>query len=378
MARQQWRHRSWWRNFTLHRNNPPILPDHGFFPEPLFHQKLVQERRRAERAKKPLLVMILNTGYVSDEDGRGQIYDALGKGVPGCLRDTDICGVLEDGALLGVILTEVEAEKVADAKRVVAGKIREKLKEMFNDEVARRVTISFRIYPEAGGKEGAFDLLFFPEIRCKSVRETGGMVVKRALDLLGSVTGLLLLAPAFVVLPFTIKLTSDGPVFFCQERIGLNGRKFKLFKFRTMVVGNRDDIHREFVTKLIEGKFGDEQDVFKITSDPRVTPVGRILRKYSLDELPQLFNVVMGDMSLVGPRPPIYYELEQYSGWQRNRLIGKKPGITGAWQVSGRSKTTFDEMVRLDLRYLKGWSVALDLKIILQTPLAVFRCRGAY
>ena len=378
MTRQQWTHRSWWRNFTLRGNGGLTLSEHGFYPEPHFRQKLVQERRRAERANKPLLVMILNTGYVSDKDGPGEIYNALGKGIHSCVRDTDICGVLEDGALLGVIFTEVEAEKVADAKRVVAGKIREKLKELLKDEVARRITISFHIYPEAGGSNGAFDMLFFPEFRCKSVTETGGLVVKRALDLVGSVAGLLLLAPALLVLLVAMKMTSDGPVFFCQERIGLNGRKFKLFKFRTMVVGNKDDIHREFVTKLIEGKLSEDQAVFKITSDPRVTPIGRILRKYSLDELPQLFNVVMGDMSLVGPRPPIYYELEQYSGWQRNRLMGKRPGITGAWQVSGRSKTTFDEMVRLDLRYLRGWSVALDLKIILQTPLAVLRCRGAY
>ena len=378
MDSKQWKHNSWWRNFTLRRNSGSILSDHGFYPVPHFRQKLAQERRRAERANKPLLVMILNTGYVSGKDGVGQICDALGKGIHSCVRDTDICGVLEDGGLLGVILTEVEAEKVTDAKRVVAGKIREKLKELFEDEVARRITISFRIYPEAGGGNEAFDMLFFPEILCKDAKETGGLVVKRVLDLAGSVAGLLLLAPAFVMLPVAIKLTSEGPVFFCQERIGLNGRKFKLFKFRTMVVGNRDDIHREFVTKLIEGKLGEDQAVFKITSDPRVTPIGGILRKYSLDELPQLFNVVRGDMSLVGPRPPIHYELEQYSGWQRNRLMGKRPGITGAWQVSGRSKTTFDEMVRLDLRYLRGWSVALDLKIILQTPLAVFRCRGAY
>lgn len=377
MVRQQWKHRSWWHKFTLRRDNGLTLAAHGICAEPHFRQQLVQERRRAERSNKPLLVMVLNTGYVSEKLDQGQLCDTLGKGVQSCVRDTDICGILEDGALLGVIFTELPADKVADARRVIAGKVREKLKEMLDDEAASLITISFRIYPETGGGDGAFDMLFFPELRSKSATETGGLVVKRALDLTGSVVGLLLLLPAFAVLSAAIKLSSKGPVFFCQERIGMNGRKFKLFKFRTMVVGNKDDIHREFVTRLIEGKLGEDQAVFKITSDPRVTPVGSILRKYSLDELPQLFNVVVGDMSLVGPRPPIHYEVERYCGWQRNRLMGK-PGITGAWQVSGRSKTTFDEMVRLDLRYLRGWSVALDLKIILQTPLAVLRCRGAY
>ena len=153
-----------------------------------------------------------------------------------------------------------------------------------------------------------------------------------------------------------------------------------MLKFRTMFVDNDDVIHRDFVRKLIEGDLNHDtaNAVYKITGDPRVTKIGKTLRKYSLDEVPQFLNVLKGDMSLVGPRPPINYEVEHYSSWQRNRLIGKKPGITGAWQVSGRSRTSFDEMVRLDLRYLKGWSIRGDIKIMLQTPAAVLKCRGAY
>ncbi|GFO60672.1 hypothetical protein GMST_29970 [Geomonas silvestris] len=151
-----------------------------------------------------------------------------------------------------------------------------------------------------------------------------------------------------------------------------------MLKFRSMYLDNDDVIHREYVTKLINGQISASQGVFKIQFDPRITPVGRCLRKYSLDELPQFINVLKGDMSLVGPRPPIRYEVENYAGWQRNRLMGKRPGITGLWQVTGRSSTSFDEMVRLDLKYLTGWSIMLDIKILLRTPLAVFKAKGAY
>lgn len=351
----------------------------GVQPETRFRQKLIQERKRAERANKPLLVMIVNPGCVAAGEEADSVVGCVGGGLQSCLRETDICGVLNDGAMVGVILTEIGADDLDKVKKAVAQKAREKLSQLLDDEMARRVTITFRIYPESGGKSGAFDMIFYPEQAEKSLEGTVGEIAKRGLDLVGSATGLVLLAPAFALLASAIKLTSDGPVFFKQQRIGRNGRKFKLLKFRTMYVGNDDQIHQDYVKLLIQGKVAEEQGrVFKITGDPRVTSIGKVLRKYSLDELPQLLNVLIGEMSLVGPRPPISYEVEHYSGWQRNRLIGKRPGITGAWQVSGRSSTTFDEMVRLDLRYLKGWSIVLDFKILLQTPLAVLKCKGAY
>lgn len=351
----------------------------GVQPETLFRQKLIQERKRAERANKPLLVMIVNLGCAAAGGEGDSVVGCVGGGLHSCLRETDICGVLNDGALVGVILTEIGADDLDKVKKAVAKKAREKLSQLLDDEVARRVTITFRIYPESGGKSGAFDMIFYPEQAEKSLEGTVGAIAKRGLDLVGSATGLVLLAPTFALIASAIKLTSDGPVFFEQQRIGRNGRMFKLLKFRTMYVGNDDQIHRDYVKLLIQGKVAEEQGgVFKITVDPRVTSIGAVLRKYSMDELPQLFNVLKGEMSLVGPRPPISYEVEHYSGWQRNRLIGKRPGITGAWQVSGRSSTTFDEMVRLDLRYLKGWSIVLDFKILLQTPLAVLKCKGAY
>jgi lipopolysaccharide/colanic/teichoic acid biosynthesis glycosyltransferase len=158
-----------------------------------------------------------------------------------------------------------------------------------------------------------------------------------------------------------------------------------MLKFRTMSTGADHAVHREYVTALIKsggqaettGRGEDGSPLFKMANDLRVTPLGRVLRKTSLDELPQLWNVLRGDMSLVGPRPPLEYEVEQYQSWHRRRVLEAKPGITGLWQVSGRSRTTFDEMVRLDLRYARSNSLATDIKILLATPAAVIDGRGA-
>jgi lipopolysaccharide/colanic/teichoic acid biosynthesis glycosyltransferase len=177
-----------------------------------------------------------------------------------------------------------------------------------------------------------------------------------------------------------IKLDSEGPVFFRQKRLGLNGRSFDLLKFRSMYT-NCDSInHKEYIKKYIgeQNNSAIEPGVFKLRNDPRITSVGRVLRKTSLDELPQLINVLKGEMSLVGPRPPIPYECDLYDIWHRRRLLSCKPGITGLWQVTGRSRTTFDEMVRLDLKYISEWSLWLDFKILLKTPKAVFGGEGAF
>ncbi len=166
-------------------------------------------------------------------------------------------------------------------------------------------------------------------------------------------------------------------------RLGLKGRRFPFYKFRSMYTNIDDRIHREYVANLIQGnlekinkgKRGDS--FFKMKDDPRVTPLGKFIRQTSLDELPQLFNVLKGHMSLVGPRPPLPYEVERYKPWHLRRILEMKPGITGLWQVSGRSKTTFDEMVRLDLRYVQNWSIWLDLKILIKTVWEVIHPKGA-
>jgi lipopolysaccharide/colanic/teichoic acid biosynthesis glycosyltransferase len=208
-------------------------------------------------------------------------------------------------------------------------------------------------------------------------------LIKRCVDIAGSLTAILFAAPVFLTIAAVIKLTSKGPILFRQKRVGQYGRTFTFLKFRSMYLNNDPAIHEDYVKRLIAGSVDSNagpggRSVYKLTNDPRITPVGRFLRKTSLDELPQFFNVLSGGMSLVGPRPPIPYEVECYDIWHKRRLLAVKPGITGLWQVTGRSRNTFDEMVRLDLRYAKSRSLWLDLKILLQTPRAVVLGDGAY
>jgi lipopolysaccharide/colanic/teichoic acid biosynthesis glycosyltransferase len=204
--------------------------------------------------------------------------------------------------------------------------------------------------------------------------------MKRAIDIVGGTLLALLCLPFCVLIALLVKATSKGPVLFRQQRVGQHGKQFTFLKFRSMYV---DNVHKEFVTQMItreldRDKSERNQGVYKLTSDKRITRLGKFLRRTSLDELPQFINVLRGDMSLVGPRPPIPYELAAYQTWHRRRLLEVKPGITGLWQVTGRSTVDFDEMVRLDLRYATSWTPWLDLRILIRTPAAVIKGSGAY
>lgn len=216
----------------------------------------------------------------------------------------------------------------------------------------------------------------------RSPLSNSARVAKRGSDLIIALGALLVLSPLWLLIALLIKLDSRGPVFYKQERVGMDGRVFLFYKFRTMRAGTDDAEHREFQKRYISGQpdsnLGDDQrPAYKLRADDRVTRLGRILRRTSLDELPQLFNVLRGDMSVVGPRPPIPYEVESYELWHRKRL-DMKPGITGLWQVSGRNRLPFDEMVRMDLYYIENWSLLLDVKIILQTLPVMWRGEDAY
>jgi len=205
---------------------------------------------------------------------------------------------------------------------------------------------------------------------------------KRAADVVFSTVALVILSPLWLIITIIIKRDSPGPTLFRQERVGMDGRIFLCYKFRTMRVDSDDTLHREAYQQNIGGddaaNAGDgESPVFgKVRNDPRITRAGRWLRRSSLDEMPQFLNVLKGDMSMVGPRPPIPYEVEEYDIWHRKRL-DMKPGITGLWQVSGRNRLPFDEMVRIDLYYIENWSFWFDLKIMMLTLPAVFRGDGA-
>ncbi len=208
-----------------------------------------------------------------------------------------------------------------------------------------------------------------------SVREVsiskGALLVKRAVDIVGAVVGLTLGAPLLALIALAVRLDSPGPVIFRQTRVGLHGRLFEMYKFRSMHVGAEEQ--QDMLAEFNEA----DGPIFKIKDDPRLTRVGRILRRMSLDELPQLVNVLRGEMSLVGPRPPIPSEVEKYQEWHKKRLEAP-PGMTGLWQVSGRSRLSFDEMVLLDIYYIENWSLWLDLKILLRTIPKVLMGEGAY
>lgn len=211
-----------------------------------------------------------------------------------------------------------------------------------------------------------------PLIAVKEVSISGGsLAAKRALDLVVGLLLALVLVPLMALIALFIKLTSPGPVIFLQQRVGRSGTLFTAYKFRTMRVGAEGEVDR--LSHLNEAT----GPLFKIRNDPRLTPIGRILRRLSLDELPQLWNVLRGEMSLVGPRPPIPTEVEKYEDWHRKRLE-VSPGVTGLWQVSGRSELTFDEMVMLDIYYIENWSPWLDIWILIKTIPTVLSAKGAY
>lgn len=198
---------------------------------------------------------------------------------------------------------------------------------------------------------------------------------KRILDLIIAGSLLIVFSPIIMIIAIVIKLTSKGPIIFKQTRLGLNGHPFTIYKFRTMRTDMQDDIHRAFMKKVIQKQLasGNKQTaVFKMKDDPRITFVGKILRKTSLDELPQIFNVLKGDMSIIGPRPPLAYEVANYKRWQLERLSGL-PGITGLWQVNGRNHTDFETMVKQDIEYIKNRNLLMDINIILRTVPAMLK-----
>jgi len=205
--------------------------------------------------------------------------------------------------------------------------------------------------------------------------------IKHGLDALVTLLLLVLVSPLLLAIAVAIKLNSRGPVFYRAQAVGKNGIFFTIYKFRSMKVNNTHEIHENYVTKLIKGEIcieeGNKDQVLKITDDPRVTSVGKFLRKFSLDELPQLINVLKGEMSLVGPRPCLPYEYKVYESWHKKR-VSVRPGITGLWQVVGRSAVSFEGMILLDLYYIYNRSLLMDMNTLYETIFAVFQKRGAY
>jgi exopolysaccharide biosynthesis polyprenyl glycosylphosphotransferase len=249
----------------------------------------------------------------------------------------------------------------------------------------RRRGVEFRIAPSLFNclprKTEIDQIGVLPMIRLfREPLSSSSRLIKRTFDLVVATLAIVLLLPLWLLIALLIKLDSKGSIFYTQERVGMDGRLFLLYKFRTMKADADPEIHKEYQRAFIAGQaeanLGDDQKpTYKLLVDPRITRVGKWLRKSSLDEVPQLLNVIMSEMSIVGPRPPIPYEVEAYELWHRKRL-DMKPGLTGLWQVSGRNRLSFEEMVRLDVFYIENWSVLLDLKIILRTVFVMLGGEG--
>jgi lipopolysaccharide/colanic/teichoic acid biosynthesis glycosyltransferase len=296
-----------------------------------------------------------------------QAMDEIGRAIGATMRETDITGWQKNASVLGVILTTLNGAGRQTLESVVIDRTRKVVSSHPAAAGVEHIWISCHIFPDdegVGRNPTAHDAFSGREDQTspKATQST----VKRIVDVSGSVMAILLLSPVFLSIAALIKATSKGPVLFKQRRIGQAGAEFTFLKFRSMHVNNDSSIHQEYVRKLISREVEESDGTYKIKNDPRVTRIGRFLRKSSLDELPQFFNVLMGDMSLVGPRPPIPYEFENYSLWHRRRILEARPGLTGIWQV------------RMDLRYIREQSLWLDMKILLQTPFVVLRGDGAY
>jgi lipopolysaccharide/colanic/teichoic acid biosynthesis glycosyltransferase len=327
----------------------------GTFTRNYFLQLLRREKRRADRTHSPLSVVVYRV--------RAESFLAFVRIVAETVRETDIVGHLADHSV---------AVLCPDTNDPGAYRLMEKIEAQtshlpFSGETATYPDHHFNELTSGEWSPPEVHPLFIDEFK---VPRRDGYWLKRLLDLVVASMALMLLSPVMLVAAMAVKFSSSGPMIFRQHRLGRGGIPFVFYKFRSMHTGNDDSIHRNYVQSLIKGEHdkvnqcSEGDPLYKIKQDPRVTRVGRFIRKYSIDELPQLFNVLKGDMSLVGPRPPLPY-------------VAEKPGLTGLWQVEGRSKVSFDEMVRMDIRYIRNCCLSLDLRIMLKTFLVVFRRDGA-
>jgi lipopolysaccharide/colanic/teichoic acid biosynthesis glycosyltransferase len=347
---------------------------HNILHKSEFLNRLRIEKRRADRSKLPLSIALLSFDKeaLSDHQLIQDLMNLLHKNT----RDTDIKGWV-DHDTIGLILPDTNekgvqccVEKVLNGNGNIPHSV---MTGTYPDDLFNKLLKEEKSQPDL------FPLDLDDSLKPKKLQNA----LKRGMDIIGTMVGLLLFSSFMLLAAIAIKANSSGPIIFKQTRIGRKGGRFSFYKFRSMYFNGDDRIHREYMTNLIKGELekinqGDvERPLYKMKSDPRITAVGKIIRKTSIDELPQFFNVLKGEMSLVGPRPPLPYEVEKYEPWHFRRILEVKPGITGLWQVDGRSKTSFDDMVRLDLRYAQNWSLWLDIKILLKTVKALIHPKGA-
>ena len=362
------------------------ISERDILQEEAFVRMISLERKRSERSRKPFVLMLLDMNQPLGGGKSGKALEKILGALGAATRETDVTGWYKNNFIVGVMFTEIgDAERDRIVTAMIA-RVSETLRAHLTAEQFEQLSVSFHVFPEDWDHEATTrpsNPALYPDLSCRDEKRKLENVLKRAMDIGGSALALVALSPVLAGIAAAIKLTSKGPVFFRQQRIGQYGKPFVFLKFRSMHVNNDSGIHRQYVTNLIAGTAAansseeNGEKIYKLTRDPRITRVGAFIRKTSLDELPQLLNVLMGEMSLVGPRPPIRYEVEAYDVWHRRRLLEAKPGITGLWQVSGRCRVKFDDMVRLDLHYARYRSPWMDLKILARTPAAVVSGDGA-
>lgn len=353
--------------------------------EEAFWRRMAVERKRTERRKDPFLLMLLEGDRRASTRKSGKALDHVVSALLPTIRETDVIGWYKSEITVGVIFTGLAARDKSSLLSMILSRVSSVLRNELTFEQFSQISISFHFFPddwESGDSDRPSNLILYPDLQNAENSKRFEGNVKRLIDVVGSILLLAACVPLVIIIAAAIKVSSRGPILFKQQRVGQYGKRFTFFKFRSMYVDNDHTVHIDYVRKLIAGKAerislkGEAEGVYKLANDRRVTAIGRWLRKSSLDELPQLLNVLWGDMSLVGPRPPIPYEMSAYETWHRRRLLQVKPGLTGLWQVAGRNRIPFDDMVRLDLQYAASWSPWLDFKILLRTPGAVIR--GAY
>lgn len=355
-------------------------------PEELFLGMLCLERKRAERSRRKFLLILLDSEQAARDPHRAEVLKGMARAAYSARRETDLAGWYKHNLILGLIFTELGSSSDTTIMATLVKKVQDSLNAELSESELRHVRLSFHLFADDGsGKDPDVpaNTALYPDLFHHEERNRVGFLVKRAIDILGSLAALTILSPLFLLIAIAVKCSSKGPIFFRQERLGQFGKSFTFLKFRSMYAQNDPKIHQDFMKRLIAGSVGAQDGsngkaVYKMKDDPRITRIGRVLRRTSLDEVPQFINVLRGDMSLVGPRPPLPYEYEEYDVWHRRRVLEIRPGITGLWQVKGRSRVRFDDMVRLDLQYARQWSVWLDLRILLETPRAVFLGDGAF
>ena len=418
--------------FNFKSKHPNIDIKTGFYNRCFFDLRLGEERRRSERSGLPFSLLIMDISELVDLSEQHphlnllQMKKAISTMVQENCRSIDIKSWYSDTSLK-ILLPETSMKNA----HIISEKLQANFNNGFRSMFSIKNTIDIKknmmitSFPEimnnskssSSSKTGGINKsettsAFMSDSECKTssilrmkwepLNQTNitwplysdllkghdfpnfEKWIKRSIDIIGALVGIIIFSPVMLVIAILIKITSCGPILFRQERMGFLGKTFTFLKFRSMYTDCSEDRHKEYVTKLIKNTLGTTDDaseckpVYKMNDDPRVTPFGYFLRKSSLDELPQLINVLKGEMSLVGPRPPIPYEVEKYENWHFRRVLEVKPGITGLWQVEGRSSTTFNEMVRLDIAYVNNFSLWLDLKILFKTIWVVFTGKGAY